>query len=486
MDGAKWFKGLRHNEKKHILAYLYFSEKYPGSDFYWDRLQWTSLYDAFLKDSGRGIRSLVDEFVPDEENLSRIFGLRCLSMPDPNANNLLFLRNIQFFVLDVSQDKTPDFTALSTLPKLESLVVKGDIFSLSGLSELSRLRNLFIGRYYGASMRDLTGLNIERLFFSAEPAFKDPQAAEILLTMSSLKHLTLSVSERMITDLSQLTHLETLQLPSAIILGDRWDFRPLTEVEKRDYKPSLRDLSKAWNSESPAVRSNFQAFIASGKYRIKIIDHMVWQLQRLADIEDSTEKVSAKYNLTDEQARIFWRLAIFKNENLPELNYASLEECVSTIAVDVPDTGAADLRPLFDYRIFPPELMLTVCEWQTEGRSMCEGDTIVQQIFFPRRGFFAIKMAFGVRITKVIDMPGRKGFSYRTLSGHAETGISTFTLEDHPAGGVIFRIHTFSKPGNFISKAFSFVTRRYQTFCTRRALLHVKAQIEAAFAGDKP
>ena len=106
------------------------------------------------------------------------------------------------------------------------------------------------------------------------------------------------------------------------------------------------------------------------------------------------------------------------------------------------------------------------------------GDTIAQQVYIPPTKVFSQKIIFGVRINQIIDQTNRKGFSYETLEGHVEKGISTFTLEQ--VNNIItFNIQTFSTPGNILTKLLGPVfSVPYQTFCTKNALENVKRQLE--------
>lgn len=105
-------------------------------------------------------------------------------------------------------------------------------------------------------------------------------------------------------------------------------------------------------------------------------------------------------------------------------------------------------------------------------------DTIAQQVYIPPIKIFSQKIIFGVRICEIINQTNKKGFSYETLDGHVEKGISTFTVEQLNEK-VIFKIQTFSSPGNFFTKLVGPVfSVPYQTFCTKTALKNVKRQIE--------
>ncbi len=131
----------------------------------------------------------------------------------------------------------------------------------------------------------------------------------------------------------------------------------------------------------------------------------------------------------------------------------------------------------FDYRIFPENILNAYSQWTDEKRMMQSGDTIVQQVFLPPFPVFSQKAIFGVRIKEVINESKQIGFSYETLEGHVEKGISYFLLEETDKG-VIFRIRTFSKPGNFLSKLVGpLFSIPYQSYCTRKALQQVKANL---------
>jgi len=136
-----------------------------------------------------------------------------------------------------------------------------------------------------------------------------------------------------------------------------------------------------------------------------------------------------------------------------------------------------DLGFLFDYKIFPSNIMTCRTQWGQEKRKMKIGDTILQQATIPPTKVFSQKIIFGVRINKIIDEEERKGFSYETIEGHVERGESTFTMEQN-GPGLIFRIMTFSEPGNLLTKLFGPIfTVPYQTYCTRRTLENVKKLI---------
>lgn len=131
----------------------------------------------------------------------------------------------------------------------------------------------------------------------------------------------------------------------------------------------------------------------------------------------------------------------------------------------------------FNYHIFPPNILVAKTQWETESRNMKVGDTIVQQAFLPLKSF-NLKVIFGVRISKVINESNLKRFSYETIEGHVEQGISSFSISNDN-GKVQFSIHTYSQPGNWLAKLLGpIITLPYQSYCTRQALIHVKKQLE--------
>lgn len=155
-----------------------------------------------------------------------------------------------------------------------------------------------------------------------------------------------------------------------------------------------------------------------------------------------------------------------------------LKEKITSIDLDCTrKISELDLDFLFQYHIFPNYIMSFLCLWETENRSMQVGDTILQQVYLPPIKNFSQKVIFGVRICKIIDEENIKGFSYETLEGHVEKGISTFTIEVFE-NKLIFKIHTFSSPGNFLTKLLGpIISVPYQTFCTKKALNNVKNTI---------
>jgi hypothetical protein len=160
-------------------------------------------------------------------------------------------------------------------------------------------------------------------------------------------------------------------------------------------------------------------------------------------------------------------------------NKGKLKEKISTIEiVGKRSFDDIDISFLYSYQIFPGSVMSFKTQWELENRKLAIGDTIAQQVFIPPVNSCSLKIIFGVRIKNVIYEPDKKGFSYQTLEGHVEKGESIFTIERN-GNEILFKITTYSKPGQFISKLVAPVfSIPYQAYCTRKALENVKRQIE--------
>lgn len=160
-------------------------------------------------------------------------------------------------------------------------------------------------------------------------------------------------------------------------------------------------------------------------------------------------------------------------------NKSRLTEKITTInIITTKKIEQLNLDFLFNYQIFPENIMTFETQWSDENRKMNVGDTIAQQVYIPPVKALSQKLIFGVRINEIIDRPDRKGFSYETLEGHVEKGISTFTVEQLD-DKLIFKIQTYSKPGNLLTKLVGPIfSVPYQAFCTKTALNHIKQQLE--------
>ena len=186
-----------------------------------------------------------------------------------------------------------------------------------------------------------------------------------------------------------------------------------------------------------------------------------------------------KIYLTDQADNFDGLLKQLTTKPTMTFDKTKLKEKTTTIDIKTEKTlGQLNLDFLFDYKIFPSNIMTFMTQWGQEKRKMKIGDSILQQAFIPPTKTFSKKIVFGVRITNIIDETDRKGFSYATIKGHVEKGESTFTIEQSDSG-LILKIKTFSEPGNLLTKLVGPIfTVPYQTYCTRTALENVKRQIE--------
>jgi uncharacterized protein (UPF0548 family) len=183
--------------------------------------------------------------------------------------------------------------------------------------------------------------------------------------------------------------------------------------------------------------------------------------------------------LTDQQNNFDKHLQNFIGQPVMSYSRQKLREQVTTIALGAQSINDASTDILFQYKIFPKHIMACKMQWEAEGRSMQAGDTILQQVYIPPVRGLSFKLIFGVRIHSIIHDATRTGFSYETLQGHVERGISTFTFEQTNGGQLIFKIHTFSEPGNPFTKLVApLFALPYQAYCTREALRNVRRQLD--------
>jgi hypothetical protein len=137
-----------------------------------------------------------------------------------------------------------------------------------------------------------------------------------------------------------------------------------------------------------------------------------------------------KIYLTDQKNKFKQHLDFLKTKKVMDYDKFRLTEKIT--AIDIDTTKKIDhlnLDFLFDYQIFPANIMTFKNEWTDQNRKMKIGDTIAQQVCIPPTKTFSQKIIFGVRINEIIDQADRKGFSYETLEGHVEKGVSVFTVE---------------------------------------------------------
>lgn len=186
-----------------------------------------------------------------------------------------------------------------------------------------------------------------------------------------------------------------------------------------------------------------------------------------------------KIYLTDQKNKFKQHLDFLKDKKVMDYDKSRLTEKITTIDIETTKNfDQLNLDFLFNYQIFPDNIMTFKTQWSDENRKMKIGDTIAQQVYIPPTKTFSQKIIFGVRINEIIDQVDRKGFSYETLEGHVEKGISTFTVE-RLNNKIVFKIQTFSTPGNILTKLLGPIfSVPYQTFCTKTALNNLKRQLE--------
>jgi hypothetical protein len=184
--------------------------------------------------------------------------------------------------------------------------------------------------------------------------------------------------------------------------------------------------------------------------------------------------------LKDQNYNFKKHLELLKSKAVMYYEKSQLIEKSTTINIDTTKTlDQLNLDFLFNYQIFPDNIMTYILQWKEEGRAMKIGDTIAQQVYIPPTKTFSQKIIFGVRINAIFDEANRKGFSYETLNAHVEKGVSIFTVEQID-NQIFFKIQTYSKPGNILTKILGpFFSIPYQTFCTKTALHNVKGQLES-------
>ena len=186
----------------------------------------------------------------------------------------------------------------------------------------------------------------------------------------------------------------------------------------------------------------------------------------------TADSVPMKLFLLDQHKRLERFLPVFKPLAMSYDSHTVLREKVTSVVVPgiaVTDLTACDLNFLFDYVVFPPDIMKYATEWKQQSRAMQKGDIIIQQASVPPLPM-SLKMVFAVRVVDMFRSPTKVGFSYGTLKGHAEMGISEFyfSIQD---GVLRASIHTYSAPGALLTRMVApLITLPYQQYCTNRAL----------------
>lgn len=94
-----------------------------------------------------------------------------------------------------------------------------------------------------------------------------------------------------------------------------------------------------------------------------------------------------------------------------------------------------------------------------------EGAVAVLRIGWPVLGLDA-----PVRVVRVLDEDGRRGFAYGTLPGHPESGEESFVVELLADGDVRFTVAAFSRPASRLARLGGPVSAAVQRWVTSRYL----------------
>ena len=142
---------------------------------------------------------------------------------------------------------------------------------------------------------------------------------------------------------------------------------------------------------------------------------------------------------------------------------------VRLAAASDPDAAfARSIERLLRYVIFPPSIMQPIiC---SEDGLLHEGTTIVQRVAIgPLRIEPAVRV---LRVWRAGDADTEEaGFTYATLPGHPERGISSFWVTHHKTSGrIYFAIEARSQPGSLVYRLGGPVARRFQRRATLAAL----------------
>ena len=180
---------------------------------------------------------------------------------------------------------------------------------------------------------------------------------------------------------------------------------------------------------------------------------------------------------SNQQARLALFLQEFRERPFSYTPTTQLREKETSLVVleqtTLTNLSFCNVDFLFAYNIFPDRIMTFAADWQQQGRTMQEGDVIVQQIFLPPWPL-SLKCIFAVRVLQTFRDSVRVGFRYGTLKGHAEMGISEFSFSLHNKT-LYATIHTYSSPGILLAQVVApLFTLPYQQYCTNQALQHLR------------
>ena len=179
-------------------------------------------------------------------------------------------------------------------------------------------------------------------------------------------------------------------------------------------------------------------------------------------------QIKMKIYLTDQRKYFYKHFLNIKTYDIIPYQKESLRHKTNQQRIDCPFSNLS-FSPIFNYNIFPSNILTSYPQWLHENRKIQPNDIIVQQINIPPIKSFAQRIIVGVRIKDVYDSNACKGFSYETLHGHVEKGISIFKIEPQDKHS-IFTIETHSAPAGGLLNLLSSLSSLYQNYCTKEAL----------------
>jgi hypothetical protein len=184
-----------------------------------------------------------------------------------------------------------------------------------------------------------------------------------------------------------------------------------------------------------------------------------------------------KIFILDQKHHYQKHLSLLKSLNIVPYHKESLKHKISQVIFKINSNNISKLSFdfLFNYNIFPSHILSSYSQWIDENRSMQVGDTILQQIYFPPFIYLSQKIIVGVRIKEVFNSDSCKGFSYETLEGHVEKGVSTFKIEVKK-DALLFSIETFSAPNGVFLALFLPLSSMYQDYCTKEAIKNIEKE----------
>ena len=202
--------------------------------------------------------------------------------------------------------------------------------------------------------------------------------------------------------------------------------------------------------------------------------------------EYSTRKAHKKVKIffADQQKQLSKHLLELKSSGIIPYQESAVKHKVSRQIIPC-RFSEISFESFFDYKIFPSRILTAHPQWAEENRGMQAGDTIVQQINIPPFSALSQRFVAGVRIKEVFNRDNCKGFSYETLKGHIEKGISIFKIEPEKDFSA-FTVETYSAPAISWLKPLQLFSSLYQDYCTQKAILNTISGLKPQYASPSP